>query len=107
MYPRQQRATLTITLLDAFADGANDDRERVPMRPVPETLGESGVAAFARLSREGLLTRASLEAVAATLNDAKHRQLAYETALRISSTRCYNWLASTPSPDCPIRSRSI
>ena len=48
MNPQQQHATLTIALLAAFADGANDERECEPIRQVAETLcGESGTLGFA------------------------------------------------------------
>lgn len=74
---------MTIALLAAFADGANDEREYEPIRHVVDTLcGESGTIGFARRYREGLLNHVDLEAVAAALNDLEHRQLAYEMAVR-------------------------
>ena len=43
MNPDQQRAILGVALLAAFADGANDEREREQIRRLAETLGgESG-----------------------------------------------------------------
>jgi len=39
MNPEQQKAVLTIALLAAFADGANDEREREEIRRLAESLG--------------------------------------------------------------------
>ena len=86
MNPQQQHATLTIALLAAFADGANDDRECEPIRHVADTLGgESGTLGFAPRYREDLLNHVDPEAVAAALNDPEHRQLAYKMAVRGSA----------------------
>jgi len=82
MHPEQQKAILTIALLAAFADGANDEREREEIRRLAESLaGEPGAPDLAALYREVLLKRASLETAAAALADAGHRQLAYEMAV--------------------------
>lgn len=77
-----QQAILTIALLAAFADGANDAREREEIRRLAESLsGEPGAPDLAALYREVLLKRASVETAAAALVDAGHRQLAYEMAV--------------------------
>jgi uncharacterized protein (DUF697 family)/tellurite resistance protein len=82
MNPEQQKAILTIALLAAFADGANDEREREEIRRLAESLaGEPDAPDLAALYREVLLKRASLETAAAALADAGHRQLAYEMAV--------------------------
>jgi uncharacterized protein (DUF697 family)/tellurite resistance protein len=82
MNPEAQQAILSIALLAVFADGANDAREREEIRRLAESLGgEPGAPDLAALYREVLLKRASLEAAAAALADAGHRQLAYEMAV--------------------------
>jgi uncharacterized protein (DUF697 family)/tellurite resistance protein len=82
MHPEQQQAILTIALLAAFADGANDEREREEIRRLAESLaGEPGAPDIAALYREVLLKRVGLETAAAALADAGHRQLAYEMAV--------------------------
>ena len=78
----QQHAILTIALLAAFADGANDEREREQIRRLAETLGgEPGAPDLAALYQLVLLKRARLEDAVALLPAAEHRQLAYEMAV--------------------------
>jgi uncharacterized protein (DUF697 family)/tellurite resistance protein len=82
MNPEAQQAILTIALLAAFADGANDEREREEIRRLAESLGgEPGAPDLAALYREVLLKRVDLRAAAASLADPGHRQLAYEMAV--------------------------
>ena len=78
----QQRAILSIALLAAFADGANDEREREQIRRLAETLGgEPGAPDLAALYQQVLLKRARLEDAVALLPEPEHRQLAYEMAV--------------------------
>lgn len=82
MNPSQQQAVLTIALHAAFADGANEDREREEIRRLSESLGgEPGGPDLAGLYREVLLKRTDLGSAAGALTDAGHRQLAYEMAV--------------------------
>lgn len=82
MNPQQQQAILGIALLAAFADGANDEREREEIRRLAESLGsEPGAPNLADLYREVLLKRVDLAAAASVLTDPGHRQLAYEMAV--------------------------
>jgi uncharacterized protein (DUF697 family)/tellurite resistance protein len=82
MHREQQHAILTIALLAAFADGANDEREREQIRRLAVSLsGEPGGADLQDLYRQVLLKRVSASDAAAALNDPAHRQLAYETAV--------------------------
>jgi len=77
----QQQAILTLCLLAAFADGAND-REREEIRRIAESLaGESGNALLSALYQDVLLKRVDLAKAAAVLNDPAHKQLAYEMAV--------------------------
>lgn len=82
MKPDQQQAILTIALLAAFADGANDDREREQIRRLAESLGgEPGAANLPAIYQQVLLKRASLKDAAAILVEPEQRQLAYEMAV--------------------------
>ncbi len=82
MNPDQQQAVLTIALLAAFADGANDDREREQIRRLADSLGsQQGAPDLPALYQQVLLKQASLQDAAALLVDAGHRQLAYEMAV--------------------------
>lgn len=82
MNPNQQQAILTIGLMAAFADGANDDREREHIRQLAESLGgEAGASGLPALYQQVLLKRASLADAAAVLVDPDHRRLAYEMAV--------------------------
>ncbi len=82
MTPDQQQAILTIALLAAFADGANEEREREEIRRLAESLGgEPGAPDLAALYRAVLLKRVDLQAAAAVLTDPQQRQLAYEMAV--------------------------
>jgi uncharacterized protein (DUF697 family)/tellurite resistance protein len=78
----QQRAVLSIALLAAFADGANDEREREQIRRLAETLGgEPGAPDLAGLYQQVLLKRVRLEDAVALLPEPEYRQLAYEMAV--------------------------
>ncbi len=84
MNPEQQQAILTIALFAAFADGANDEREREAVRRIAESLaGEPGAPDLAGLYRDVLLKRVGLADAAARLTDTGERQLAYEMAVSV------------------------
>jgi uncharacterized protein (DUF697 family)/tellurite resistance protein len=77
----QQQAILTLCLLAAFADSAND-REREEIRRIAESLaGESGNSQLSALYQDVLLKRVDLVKAAAALTDPAHKQLAYEMAV--------------------------
>lgn len=81
MNPEQQQAVLTIALLAAFADGANDDREREQIRQLAESLGgEFGINELPGIYQNVLLKRTTVQAASAVLVAPDHRQLAYEMA---------------------------
>ena len=82
MNQEQQQAILTLALLAAFADGANDDREREQIRSLAETLGgEPGASNLPGIYQQVLLKRANMKDAAALLTEPDHRQLAYEMAV--------------------------
>ncbi|MCB1912669.1 MAG: DUF533 domain-containing protein [Rhodocyclaceae bacterium] len=84
MTPEQQHAILSIALLAAFADGANDAREREQIRRLADSLGdESGTPDLQALYQRVLLKQVSLDDAAAALTAPEHRQLAYEMAVGI------------------------
>jgi tellurite resistance protein len=81
MNPAEQQAILSIALLAAFADGAQD-REREEIRRIAESLaGESGSEHLSTLYQDVLLERVDLAKSAAVLADPAHKQLAYEMAV--------------------------
>ncbi|MBR0568831.1 DUF533 domain-containing protein [Azoarcus sp. L1K30] len=78
----QQKALLTIALLAAFSDGANNDREREQIRDMAESLGgEEGASHLRGLYQQVLLKQVSVADVAGVLVETGHRQLAYEMAV--------------------------
>jgi uncharacterized protein (DUF697 family)/tellurite resistance protein len=78
----QQQAILSIALLAAFADDAQDDRERKEIRRIADSLaGESGSSQLSTLYQDVLLDRVDLATAAAALTDPAHKQLAYEMAV--------------------------
>lgn len=84
MNPQQQQAILGIALLAAFADGANDERERERIRRLAVSLGDGdGTPDLQDLYQQVLLKRFGLEHAATALDDPGHRQLAYEMAVGV------------------------
>jgi uncharacterized protein (DUF697 family)/tellurite resistance protein len=82
MKPEQQMSILSIAPFAAFADGNKDDRERERIRQLAESLAEElHRPDLARLYQDVLLKRVKLSDAAAALEDADHRQLAYEMAV--------------------------
>jgi len=81
MLTSQQQSILSIALLAAFADGAND-REREEIRRIADSLaGEDGNAQLSALYQDVLLKRVDVTKAAAALTDPAHKQLAYEMAV--------------------------
>ncbi|MEW6512731.1 MAG: DUF533 domain-containing protein [Pseudomonadota bacterium] len=77
-------AILAISLFAAFADGANDDREREEIRRLAETLSSvEGAHDLTGLYRDVLLKRINLGETAAALKDPGERQFAYEMAVSV------------------------
>ena len=77
----QQRAVLTVSLMAAFADGGNSDRERDEIRKIAERLGEGTPLDVGAIYQDVLTTRPSLQAIAGSLPATEQRQLAYEMAV--------------------------
>jgi uncharacterized protein (DUF697 family)/tellurite resistance protein len=83
MNPEQMRATLTIALMAAFADGLKDERERAAVKRVADALGPEAGFDLPGLYREVLLAKPDLAKVAAVLQSPQSRQLAYEMAVGV------------------------
>jgi uncharacterized protein (DUF697 family)/tellurite resistance protein len=83
MNAQETRATLTIALMAAFADGLKDESERAAVKRVAEALGPDAGFDLPGLYREVLLARPDLDQVAAQLQSREARQLAYEMAVGI------------------------
>lgn len=85
MDTRQTRATLTVALMAAFADGLKDEREREAVKDVADALGgESGVDLPA-LYRDVLISKPDLAQVVAPLDSAELKQYAYEMAVGVAN----------------------
>jgi len=83
MQTQEIRSILSIALMAAFADGLKDDRERAAVKRVAEALGPDAGFDLPGLYRDVLLARPDLAQVAAELQSAQSRQLAYEMAVGI------------------------
>ena len=78
MTESETRAIVTLSLLAAFADGA-DDRERAEIKRIAE--GFSTQVQLPTLYQDVLMKRASLASVARDLTSPEAKQLAYEMAV--------------------------
>lgn len=89
MNVEQQRATLAIALMAAFADGGKDGRERDALERIAGRLtGEGGSAAgldMQALYQDVIFRRVTVETAAAALDDAGSRRLAYEMAVGVAN----------------------
>ena len=86
MDAQQTRATLTVALMAAFADGLKDDREREAVKQVADALGgESGIDLPA-LFRDVLLSKPDLAQVVAPLTTPESKQYAYEMAVGVANS---------------------
>ena len=83
MTPEERDATLTLCILAAFADGANDDRERAEIKRIAASLSPEAGADLAALHQDVLLGRRTAADAAGKLNTPALRQLAYEMAVCI------------------------
>jgi uncharacterized protein (DUF697 family)/tellurite resistance protein len=81
MNEQQQKAALTVCLMAAFADGSKHERERTEIKNIAETLAGQASINISALVQDVLLKRTSLPAIAAALDTAESRQLAFEMAV--------------------------
>ncbi len=83
----QQKSILTVCLMAAFADGANDARERDQLKQIADSLaGEGGSAAALNLPQiyqDVLFKRVTLGTAVAALTDAESKHMAYEMAVHV------------------------
>ncbi|RMX07858.1 GTPase [Corticibacter populi] len=81
MHHQDIQATLTISLLAAYADSHKHDREREQIRQIAESLASSSGIDLPALYQDVLFKRTSLKNAAASLESEPARQLAYEMAV--------------------------
>ncbi|WP_306603480.1 DUF533 domain-containing protein [Azonexus sp.] len=75
-----ENAILTISLLAAFADGSNDDREREHIRRFAESMGTEAPD-LPKLYQDVLFKRVKLGDAVQALSELGQRQFAYEMAV--------------------------
>jgi len=75
------RATLTVCLLAAYADGDKHDREREQIRDVAQGLAQDAQVNLPGLYQDVLMRRVTLADVLPRLQSEEARQLAYEMAV--------------------------
>ncbi len=83
MTPEERDAVLTISILAAFADGGNDERERSEVKRIAASLSPEAGADLAALHQDVLLGRRTAADAARRLGTPALRQLAYEMAVCI------------------------
>jgi len=81
MTHEQETAILTISLMAAFADGAKDERERMQLKSIADSLAQGAAINLAAIYQDVLLKRRSLAEAAHALQSSEARQLAYEMAV--------------------------
>ena len=81
MTAEETRATLTICLLAAYADGDKHDREREQIKQVAQGLAQNEQINLPGLYQDVLLRRVKLDDVLPRLASDESRQLAYEMAV--------------------------
>jgi uncharacterized protein (DUF697 family)/tellurite resistance protein len=87
MSEAEQRATLTVALMAAFADGMNDERERAAVeRLVGQMGGQAGGSGIdaAAIYQDVLLRKPDLAEVVKPLASPQSRQFAYEMAVGVA-----------------------
>ena len=81
MNTEEVRATLTICLMAAYADGDKHDREREQIRQVAQGLAQDEQINLPGLYHEVLMRRVQLDDVLPKLGSNESRRLAYEMAV--------------------------
>ncbi|MDM0044272.1 TerB family tellurite resistance protein [Variovorax dokdonensis] len=81
MSTEEIRATLTLCLMAAYADGDKHDREREQIRQVAEGLAQDAQVNLPGLYQDVLLRRVNLPDVLSRLQGDDARQVAYEMAV--------------------------
>jgi len=84
MDAQQTRATLTVALMAAFAEGLKDEREREAVKQVADALGGEAGIDLPALFRDVLLSKPDLAQVVAPLDTAELKQYAYEMAVGVA-----------------------
>ena len=78
------RAFLTIALMAALADGANDDRERAALKALVARLGEGRID-LADVYDDVLVRKISIADAVRALATPETRKQAYETAVVVAA----------------------
>ncbi|MBC7944288.1 MAG: DUF533 domain-containing protein [Burkholderiales bacterium] len=81
MNEQEQKATLTLCLMAAFADGAKHERERAEVKRIADALASDASINIAALYQDVLLKRVSLAETTAALTTPESRQLGFEMSV--------------------------
>jgi len=79
----EQESILTLCLMAAFADGAKDERERMELKRIAESLSGEESPNLADVYQDVLFRRVTLQQVAAALQSAELKQFAFEMAVAV------------------------
>lgn len=81
MNVEEQRATLTLCLMAAFADGGKNENERAQIKRIADSLAGAGELDVAALYQDVLLKRVTLADTVAALASPESKLLSYEMAV--------------------------
>jgi uncharacterized protein (DUF697 family)/tellurite resistance protein len=81
MTSQDRESILAICLMAAFADGNNDERERIEIKRITESLSEGAGVNMALLYQQVLQKQVTLVSAASQLSTHESRQLAFEMAV--------------------------
>lgn len=81
MTPDERDAILTLSILAAFSDGRNDEKEREELKRIAASLSPEALADLTSLHQDVLLGRRTMKDAAEKLSTQALRQLAYEMAV--------------------------
>jgi tellurite resistance protein len=81
MTSQDRESILAICLMAAFADGNNDERERIEIKRITESLSEGAGVNMALLYQQVLQKQVTLSSAAGQLSTHESRQLAFEMAV--------------------------
>ena len=86
MTETEQKSVMTLALMAAFADGANELTERAELARISESLANGASLNTAAIYQDVLMKRTSIAAAAAGLTSADSKRLAYELCVGVCTS---------------------